>query len=120
MAIDLLLHANKSDYLNLIGQLDGKLNELTALLGDYQLLKNNVDSFIQDGDSNYENMKANVEANIDAVRRAIATTQNNRDNLQKTVDQMDEMGGNVTRLIQESTEAAANTIKTAIRVDGLL
>ena len=39
--------------------------------------------------------------------------------LQKTVDQMEDMSTNVSNLMSETAEAAANTIKTAIRIEGL-
>lgn len=119
MAAELLLHADKNDYLNLIGQLDGKLNELGTLLTEYQNLKTRVNTFVKDGDSNYQNMLDNVENNVQAVRRAIGITQKSRDNLQKTVDQMEDMSTNVSNLMSETAEAAANTIKTAIRIEGL-
>lgn len=119
MATELLLHANKSDYEALIGQLDGKLNELRSVLSEYQTLKNDVEMFIQDGDSNFENMRANVQANIDAVQRAIGVTQSAKDGLQKTVDQMDEASANISNLMTEAAEFAGNTIKTAIRIEGL-
>lgn len=119
MAIELALHVNKSDYENLIGQLDGKLNEMTTLLSDYQGLKSRVDTFIQERDSNFQNMQANVDNNIDAVRRAMGFTMTAKDNLQKTVDQMDDMASNVGNLMKTAAETATNAIKTAIRIDGL-
>lgn len=118
-AAELLLHASKEDYLTLIGQMDGKLTELGTLLTEYQNLKNRVNNFVKDGDSNYQNMLENVENNVQAVRRAIGITQKSRDNLQKTVDQMEETSANVSKLMSETAEAAANTIKTAIRIEGL-
>lgn len=119
MAAELLLHASKEDYLTLIGQLDGKLNDLGNLLTEYHNLKGRVDTFVKDGDSNYQNMLENVENNVDAVRRAIGITQKSRDHLQKTVDQMEDMSTNVSNMMSQTAEAAANTIKTAIRVEGL-
>ena len=119
MAAELLLHAKKEDFEGLIGQLEQKFDKLAGLLGEYQTLRTNVASFVQEGDSNYNNMLANVDANIDAVKRAMAITLKSQENLQKTVDQMDEMSGNVGRLMTETAEAAVNTIKTAIRLEGL-
>lgn len=120
MAAELMLHVNKEDYLTKISQLDALLNKLRDLLSRYQALKNNVTKFVQDGDSNFEKMRDNVQANIEAVQRAIGITQQSKDTLQKTVDQMDEMGSKVGTLLQEGAETARNVISTAIRVDKLL
>ena len=119
MAAELLLHASREDYMTLIGQLDGKLEDLGNLLTDYQDLKNRVNSFVRDGDSNYQNMLDNVENNVQAVRRAIGITQKSRQSLQNTVDQMDDMSTNASKMMSETAQAAANTIKTAIRIEGL-
>ena len=119
MAAELQLHVNKSDYESLIQQLDGKLNEMFSLLSDYKTLKNDVNSFIEDSDSNFQNMQATVDANIDAVRRAIGITQSSKDSLQKTVDQMDDFSSNVANMMQNTAEAMTNGIKTAIRIEGL-
>ena len=119
MAAELLLHAKKEDFVNLIDQLGTKFDTLSGLLGEYQNLRTNVTSFIQDGDTNYQNMLDNVDANIDAVKRAMAITLKSKENLQKTVDQMDDMSGNVSKLMTESAEAAKNVIVNAIRLEGL-
>lgn len=120
MAAELLLHVNKEDYLNKIGELEALLNRLRDLLSRYQTLKNNVTKFVQDGDSNFTNMQNNVQANIEAVQRAIGITQDSKDTLQKTVDQMDEMSSKTATMLQEGAEAALNTISTAIRIEKLL
>ncbi len=119
MAAELLLHAKKEDYLNLIEQLDGKFNELVGLLADYRTLKNDVNNFVKDSDSNFQAMQENVEANIEAVRKALAFVQTSKNNLQKTVDQMDEASGNINQLIQEGADFAKNTIRAAITLEGL-
>lgn len=120
MAADLLLHLNKEDYLAKIQELDDKLNQLRSLLADYQKLETDVTMFVQERDSNFENMRANVRANVDAVQRAIGITMKSKDTLQKTVDDMDVMSAQTSSMLSEAAEMAQNTIKTAIRVDGLL
>jgi len=119
MAEELLLHASKEQYETLIGQLDGKIGQLKSTLSSYQNLKQRVNNFVQEGDSNFANMQANVDANIDAVQRAIALASKSKDNLQKTVDQMDDMSTKTATMMQEAAETAGNAIKTAIRLDGL-
>ncbi len=119
MAAELLLHAKKEDFVDLINQLDGKFNQLVGLLADYRTLKNDVNVFMRDTDSNFQDMQANVEANIEAVRKALALVQTSKNNLQKTVDQMDESSSNIKNLISEGTEFAKNTIKAAITIEGL-
>ena len=119
MATELLLHAKKEDFENLISQLEGKISELRNIAGEYQELKNNVNTFVQEGDSNFFQMCANVQNNVDAVNRGIALTTNARDNLQKTVDQMESFGSDLGNMMTETAEAASNVIKTAIRTDGL-
>lgn len=120
MAVDLLLKVNKEDYLAKISELDQKLASLRDLLGRYQQLKKDVDMFVEDGDSNYQNMQANVDANIDAVQRAIGITQKSKDTLQKTVDQMDSMSSKTATMMSEAAQTAKSAIQTAIRVDSLL
>lgn len=119
MAAELLLHAKKEDFLNLIEQLDGKMNQLRGTLSSYQTLKNDVSMFMDGNDSNFEKMQQNVDANIEAVKRAIALTKKSKDNLQKTVDQMDSMGSKASSMLDEGVQAATNAIKTAIRIEGL-
>ena len=119
MAAELQLHASKADYENLITQLDGKLQELNDLLADYDTQKTKVNNFVQDRDYNFERMQNVVEANIKGVRDAIKFTQESREHLQKTVDQMESTGENIAHMLDEAGELAGNVIKTAFRVDGL-
>lgn len=120
MAVELLLKVNKEDYLQKIGELDQKINALRDLLGRYQQLKADVNMFVEDGDSNFQKMQENVEANIDAVRRAISITQHSRDTLQKTVDQMDSMSSKTSTMMSQAAQTAKSAISTAIRVNDLL
>jgi methyl-accepting chemotaxis protein len=119
MAAELLLHAKKADFVNLIDQLGSKFDILSGLLGEYQTLRSNVTAFIQDSDSNFQNMLNNVDVNIDAVKRAMAITMKSKTNLQKTVDQMDDMSGKVSTMMSETAEAAKNVITTAIKIEAL-
>ncbi len=120
MATELLLHVNKEDYLQKISELDSKLSALRDLLSRYQNLKSNVTQFVQDSDSNFQQMQQNVEANVEAVRRAIAITEKSKATLQDTVDKMDNMSSKAATMLNEAAGTAVNAVKTAIRVEGLL
>ena len=119
MAEELLLHAKKEDFTNLITKLDGKMSELKGTLSSYKSLKNRVSVFMDGSDSNFEKMQENVEQNIIAVKKAIALVQKAKDNLQKTVDQMDEMETKAGNMFDETATAIKGVINTAIRIDGL-
>lgn len=120
MAAELALKISKSSYQDRITILDAKLNQLNDLLQEYRELNNNVTSFMSDTDDNFSNMQENVRANIQAVKKAIAATQESRDTLQRTLDAMDETAANMGTILTEGAELAKNTVETAIKAAVLL
>ena len=118
-AEQLQLHVSQADYEALISELDGHLGELRDVLTEYNNLNNDVVSFVNEGDSNFEDLRANIAANIDAVQRAIGFTQESKDHLKNTLTQMENMSANVGTMMTTAAETAKNAIKTAIKATGL-
>lgn len=120
MADALTLIASKSDFEDRIHLLETYLSSLNETLSKYQNLKDRTESFMQGKDSNFEKMQQRVEVNIGAVRKAIRLCEASRNNLQVTVNQMDEATGKIGSLIDTAVDTAKSGIEAAIRVDSLL
>ena len=120
MAAELALKVSKGSYQDRITILDAKLAALNDVLQEYRELNNNVTSFMGETDDNFTNMQENVRANIDAVKRAIAATQESKSILQKTLDAMDTTSENIGKIMREGVDLAKNTIETAIKATTLL
>ena len=60
MANDSLeLFTNKADFQNLIDQIDGQINVLEGIADEYEGMKNQVSTFMEQEDDHFEEMKAN-------------------------------------------------------------
>ena len=120
MADELTLFASKADFDDLISQIDGKMHVLEGIADEYNALRDNVNSFMNE-DDNVERMKGAVQENVNAVQRAIGAAQITRENLQKTVDEMEQFSTNVgttldqaVQTVKSGTEAVFNVAKLGI------
>ena len=110
MAQDLELKVDLSKYEARISMLQGKVDQLEALLEEYNGLKNRITEFMDANDDNIGLMQQNVEKRMDRVRKAIAATEENIRTLQDTLSNMNELGSNVSTLLEKGLEAAVSGI----------
>ncbi|MCC8072615.1 MAG: hypothetical protein LIO62_00600 [Clostridiales bacterium] len=119
MAENLAMHVDSDTFINANEQLQGQIEALNGILEEYQNLKTNVRDFVEDADSNFDNMQANVEENIKAVKGELAQVQSIKDQIQNTVDSMTEMNTNAQTILTQGVEAASGAVKAAIKLDEL-
>lgn len=111
MADELRLKVSASDYIERIGMLDDKMNQLNSILDEYETLQKDSVRVLGDDDSNLENMRGTVQQNIDAVNGQIQMLAESREMLQKQMDQLQELSGNVENLFQQTRDLAKNSFK---------
>lgn len=114
------LRVSKSDFNNRITTIESKMQQLQDVIQKYGDAKNNLDQFIAEGDSTYESMIENIDANIDAAKKAWTTLQEMKKTLSITVEQMEGTSTQVERLFQTATETVKNVVGTALKVQSVL
>lgn len=119
-ADDLRLKVSAADYMDRIAQLDDKMMRLNSILDEYEELQRNSVRVLGESDSNLEEMRGTVQQNIDAVNGQIQMLAESREMLQKQMDQLDELSGNVTNLFQETRNLAKNSFNTVKIVGDLV
>lgn len=119
MADNLAMHVDSQTFVDANEQLQGQIEVLNGILAEYQSLKNNVRDFVEDADSNFDNMQANVEENIKAVKGELAQVQSIKDQIQNTVDSMTEMNTNTQTILTQGVESASGAVRAAIKLDEL-
>lgn len=105
MADELTLFMSKADFDDIIGQIDGKLHELEAIADEYDGLRDNVSSFM-DQDDRVDEMKRAVQENVRNVHMAIGQANLTKKNLQDTVDEMEQFSSNVGKTIEQAAQTA--------------
>lgn len=113
------MHVNIDTFNHANSQLQGQIGVLQGILSEYEALKTNVNNFIEGNDSNFDKMQENVEENIKSVKAELAEVQQIKDQIQHTVDSMEEMGTNAQTILDQGTEAAGQAIRAAIKLDEL-
>lgn len=113
------MHVDIDTFISANDQLQGQIDALGGILGEYQTLKSNVENFIEGSDSNFNKMQENVEENIKAVRAELAEVQQTKAQIQHTITSMEEMGTNTQTILDEGTQAAGQAVRAAIKLDEL-
>ncbi|MBQ5397829.1 MAG: hypothetical protein IIU14_00125 [Ruminococcus sp.] len=120
MANDQLeLFTNKADFQNLINDIDGQISVLEGIATEYEGLKNNVSSFMEQEDDNFESMKNNVQENVQAVYEAIGAARNTKKNLESTLQEFDEFGRRTASTLEQGIETTKSAVKAAINASEL-
>lgn len=114
------LRVSKSDFEQRINDIQLKMDALSDVVNRYENAKSNLDQFIEGNDSNYEAMVERINKNIIAAKKAYAALNEAKTSLQQTVNQMQDMSGNVDSVIDAATEAASSAINAAIKIDAVL
>ena len=114
------LKVSKSDFEQRIAIVEGRMAQLMDVVERYGRAKANLDQFIESGDQNYEAMLERIQVNVDAAKSAYRSLSETKATLQETVRLMEGMSSEVKETIVSGTEAAASSIKSAIKVSSLL
>jgi prophage DNA circulation protein len=104
MAEELQLLVSSSKYENRITMLEGYLSDLRGLKDEYEELKSDASS-VMEGDQ-LPDLQQSVEDNIKRVEKAIESTQASIDTLKETLSNMENVGANITGIIQDATDMA--------------
>ena len=121
MAIGSLnLKVSQNDFQNRIATVELKMNALMDVIARYETAKANLDQFIEGADVNYDRMIERIDANIEAAKKAHAALNETKASLQKTVDQMQNMGNEVKEVLTSATDATKSAVKAAIKIESIL
>lgn len=114
------LKVSKSDFEQRIIVVEGRMAQLMDVIERYGRAKENLDQFIESGDSNYQAMIERIDVNILAAKKSYAALSETKASLQETVDLMEGMSNEVKETITSAVEATTSTVNAAIKVAELL
>ena len=114
------LHVSKQDFITRIETINQKMSALKDVIDRYNNAKANLDQFVEEGDSTYEEWVRRIDINIENCGKAYASLQESKQSLEKTVEQMEGMTSQIKETISSATEAAVNVVKTTLKVETLL
>ena len=114
------LKVSKQDFQERINIVEIRIAALVDVIDRYNNAKANLDQFIEEGDSNYQDMVVRIDENIKAAKKAHAALTETKNELQATVDKMENMGNEIGETIKTAAEAAKSTVEAAIKVDAIL
>ena len=114
------LKVSKGDFENRIQIIEVRMAVLEDVINRYGTAKQNLDQFIESGDSNYEAMCQRIDANVTAAKKAHAALNETKLELQATVDKMEGMSDKVKGTIVEAVDATLSTVEAAIKIDSIL
>ena len=114
------LKVSQADFEKRIQIIELRMQVLADVVSRYQVAKQNLDQFIESSDNNYETMCANIDEYINNAKRAHAALNETKLQLLETVNQMEGMSGKVKETMTAATEAAKESLTTAIQVASIL
>ena len=114
------LRVSKADFEKRIEFINTRMSSLENVVDRYNNAKQNLDQFIENGDSNYEAMCQQIDEYIRNAKKAHAALNATKLELQETVDKMDNMGNEVKETIVSATEATVSAVNAAIKIDAIL
>lgn len=114
------LKVSKKDFEDRILVVEGRMSQLMDVIERYGRAKENLDQFIESGDSNYEAMIERIDVNILAAKKSYAALAETKASLQETVTLMEGMSSEVKETITAAVDATKSTVEAAIKVSALL
>lgn len=118
---ELVLKVTWSEYERRVGVLDGKISEMRTLLGEYQELKNDAAlKVLGRDDTNLAKLQDNIEKNVKAVEGQLNLLGESRKMLQKQMDNLELLSGDVGQTIDSAAQAAVSAFKTVKAVGDLV
>ena len=114
------LKVSQSDFETRVGLIEEKMSKLQDVIESYGRAKENLDQFIEGGDSTYDAMLERIDVNITAARKSYAALQATKVSLQETITQMEGMSGEVKNTIEDATGAVGSVINAAFKIEDVL
>ena len=114
------LKVSKLDFIQRIETITLKMAKLDDVIQRYGVAKKNLDQFVEEGDSTYEQWCERIDANVNACKAARTSLDETKVSLEKTVELMEGMSEQVKETVSSATEAAESTVKAAIKVSAIL
>lgn len=118
--LSLNLKVSKDDFQARVDAADRGMNKLMDVINKYERAKANLDQFMEEGDTNYYAMIERIDVNINAAKRTYAALQETKMTLEKTIQQMEGMSGNVKNVLEDAKEAAVSTINAGFKIESIL
>ena len=118
--LSLNLKVSKDDFQARVDAANTGMNKLMDVINKYERAKANLDQFMEEGDSNYYAMIERIDVNINAAKRTYAALQETKMTLEKTIQQMEGMSGNVKNVLEDAKEAAVSTINAGFKIESIL
>ena len=118
MADDLTLIASRQDFQTLIDDIDASLSELNQISDEYNQLQQGVNRFLE-SDDNMQMMQNNVYENVKAVHEAIGMARISKQQVQKTLEDMNTLQSEMQGAIEDGIAAAKSGVSAAIHASEL-
>ena len=90
------------------------------LIQRYGQAKNELTQFVEEGDSTYQAWCERIDVNVNACRASKVALEEQKVLLDKTIEEMEGMGGQLRGVLDSAKEAAVSSVKAAIKVEGIL
>lgn len=114
------LKISKQAYMTQVGTLESLLGKLDGAITSYETKRNEMDKFIENGDDNYEAIRAGVELQIKECRKYRRMTEESIKALKEIVQSLDEFGDKAKETLTTATETAGQVVKAVLEVTNLL
>ncbi len=114
------INVSKQDFLEMIDEIQHRMDNLSDVIGKYRDIKTNLDQFVEPEDDSYEDWVQRIDEHINAAGKAKAALYESRKTLQLAIDSLDEFGSEVKQEISSATETTKSTVEAAIRIEALL
>jgi methyl-accepting chemotaxis protein len=118
--LSLNLKVSKDDFQARVDAANTGMGKLMDVIERYEQAKDNLDQFMEEGDSNYYEMVDRIDINIKAAKKTYAALQETKATLEKTIQQMEGMSGNVKDVLEDAKEAAISTINAGFKIESIL
>ena len=110
------LRVGKQDFLNMIDAVNLKMAALENVIQRYGVARNNLNQFVEEGDSTYEAWCERIDVNVNNCKAALASLRETKAGLEQTVEQREGMTARLTETVTEATEDTKSVVKAAIKV----
>jgi len=114
------LFVSKEDFVNRIDLVQQKMSRLEDVISRYNDAKANLDQFVDERDSTFEQWVQRIDINIENCKKAWTSLQETKQSLEKTVEQMEGMSSQLKQTVTDATEAAKSTIEAKLKVASIL
>lgn len=114
------MNISAQEYSDKIQALTNHIGKLDGILTNYKAQEARLNSFVGEQDSNFENLRQNVLANIDAAKRAYTTAMNSKKILEQEMKEMEEKSTGMGKTIIEAKDKVSSVASAKIPVNELL